>query len=117
MSVRLYQALLREARSELESYIRATDREVVTPKTIDALKYTHARLARKIAASLAPESRQVTWKSPEPGAWHAHYKGYDVSIYKEGGAYYWQIGCTDDSASTSLEEARNQVVSLIGAAD
>lgn len=115
MSVRHYQDLLREARAELESYVRLTKSGVPPLKTIQALQYAYVKLVNKINETLEKDRSRLGWRSSEPGAWHSKFRGYDLSIYKDAGAYYWQASCADASAPESLEKAQSEVESLVGA--
>lgn len=116
MSVRRYQQLLREARSELEAYIRMTGGNKTTQKTLDFLKHTHTRMVGQLETALALSEEKLEWRSPEAGAWRTEKNGYEINIYKDGGVYYWTVGCTDSKACDTLEDAKREVSVMVGAA-
>lgn len=113
MSVRTYQTLLSEARNEIEAYIRQTDTGTLPPKTLNSLRYTHGKMAARIDEAINKERRPLKWKAPEVGSWHAVTGDYEISIYKEGGAYFWQINCTDGRPAKSLDEAMTTIDRLL----
>lgn len=115
MSLQTLKSLLSEARSELTSLVRQAEREpTLSEKAVSAITYTHKRLAEKIEEALVRAGKPVAWLTPEPGAWRARYGNYELNVYRDGGMYYWQVACTERGAAETLEEAKENVLRLIG---
>jgi len=115
MSVVSFKSLLSEAKSELNLLARLVGQEdTLSDKALTAISHTHSRLVERIEQALVNAGRPLTWHSPEPGAWRARCGPYELNIYRDAGVYYWQVGCTESGAGSSLEEAKEIVSRLIG---
>lgn len=115
MSVPTLKTLLKDARAELTNFVSHSEKwKSLSEKTMSALAFSQKRLSDRISEFLTRTLGPLNWRNTEPGTWHAHHNGLDVSIYKEAGRYYWQISCTDDSVPGSFEDAEEMVSRLIG---
>lgn len=115
MSVKALKSLLREAKTELTNFVNQSEKlKSFSDKTIAAMAYSQKRASERIGEFLTKTFGPLNWRNPEPGTWHAKHGGYEISIYREAGAYYWQVSCSDDSAPTTFEDAEEVVSRLIG---
>jgi len=115
VSVQILKTLLDEAKSELSSLVRQTEKESRLPaKTVAAIAYTHRRVAEKIEDALVKVGKPLAWLTPEPGTWRARCGQFELYIYKDAGAYYWQVSSTEGGAGKTLDEAKEIVSRLIG---
>lgn len=115
MSVNSLKKMLREARTELMNLVAHSEKiDTMSVKTLSAVAFAQKQISEKIATFLQSSLGPLKWRSPESGTWHAKHQGYEISVYKEAGRYYWQVNCSDDSAPGTLEEAEEIVSRMVG---
>lgn len=115
MSVPALKMLLKEAKNELTNFVNHSEKlRTLSDKTVSALVFSQKRISDRIGEFLTKTLGPLSWRSPESGTWHARHQGYEISIYKEAGRYYWSINCTDSAAPASFEEAEEIVSRMVG---